>query len=153
MSPQEVPLLRSISGAFPLYFFQSEAYLTRAKVTLTLHTPLQCLSILPEPYASHSFGIGFTTTAAKAGLPPWLFQTLGCWSSNCFTPYIQTPPFILQKVPGMLATASYSHLLPNIARTLQGVLPPSPFYARVHQQPVVPFTAKYCVPHSYAGSI
>ena len=37
--------LHSVSGAFPLYVFQSVAYLTRAKVTLTLCTLPQRLSI------------------------------------------------------------------------------------------------------------
>ena len=96
--------LRSISGASPLHF-QSGDYLTRAKVTSTLRILLQRLSIPTEPYASHSFRIGTATTAAEAGLPPWLIQTLGRWSSNCFTLYIRTPPSILQKVPGMLATS------------------------------------------------
>ena len=35
---------RSISGASPRYVFQSRAYLTRAKVTLTLRTLLERLS-------------------------------------------------------------------------------------------------------------
>ena len=35
----------------------------------------------------------------------WLIQTLGCWSSNCYTLYIWTPLPILQKVTGMLATS------------------------------------------------
>ena len=97
--------LCSISGASPLYVFQSGAYLTRAKVTSTLRTLLQRLSISTELYASHSFRIGTATTAAEAGLPPWLIQTLGRWSSNCFTLYIRTPPSILQKVPEMLASS------------------------------------------------
>ena len=95
--------LRSITGASPLYFFQSGAYLTRAKVTSTLRTLLEHLNIPTEFYASHSFSIGAATTTAKAGLPPSLIQMLGRWSSNCFSLYIQTPSSILQKVPEMLA--------------------------------------------------
>ena len=49
--------LRLVSGASPLYVFQSGAYLTRAKVTSTLHTLLKRLSIPTELYASHSFRI------------------------------------------------------------------------------------------------
>ena len=56
-------------------------------------------------YASHSFRIGTARTAAEAGVRPWLIQTLGRWSSKCFTLYIRTPPSILQKVPRMLATS------------------------------------------------
>ena len=80
--------LRSVSGTSPLYVFHSGAYLTRAKVTSTLCTLLQRFSIPTELYASHSFRIGAATTAAEAGLPPWLIQTLVRWSSNCFTLYI-----------------------------------------------------------------
>ena len=97
--------LRSVNGASPLYVFQSGAYLTKVKVTSTLRTLFQRLSIPTELYASHSFQIGAATTAAEAGLPPWLIQTLGRWSSNCFALYIRTPTSILQKVPGMLAAS------------------------------------------------
>ena len=62
------------SARSPLYVFQSEAYLTRAKVTLTLRTLLQCVSIPTELHASHSFRIGAATTAAEAGLPPWVIH-------------------------------------------------------------------------------
>ena len=109
-SPQEVPLsaFSQLGGrgcTSPLYVFQSGAYLIRAKVTSTLRTLLECLSIPAELYASHSFRIGAATTAAKAGLSPWLIQTLGRWPSNCFSLYIRTPSSILQKVPEMLATS------------------------------------------------
>ena len=97
--------LHSISGASPLYVFQSGAYLTRAKVILNLCTLLQGLSIPTELYAFHSFRIGAATTATEGRLQPWLIQTLGYWSSNCFTLYIQTPPSILEMVLGMLATS------------------------------------------------
>ena len=88
VSPQEVPLSVFHQWHIPLYVFQSGAYLTRAKVTSTLRTLLQRLSIPTELYASHSFWISVASTAAEAGLPPWLIQTLGRWSSNCFTLYI-----------------------------------------------------------------
>ena len=100
--------IRIVTGSAPLYVFSSGLYLTRDKVTTVLRTLLQRLNIPTELYASHSFRIGAATTAAEAGLPPWLIQTLGRWSSNCFTLYIRTPPSILQKVPSMLATASTS---------------------------------------------
>lgn len=65
------------------------------KVTSILRTLLQHLGIPIKLYASHSFRIGATTSAAEAGLPPWLIQTLRQWSSNCFTIYIRTPPSVL----------------------------------------------------------
>ena len=105
--------LHSVSGASPLYVFQSGAYLTRAKVTLTLRTLLRRLSIRTELYVSRSFRISPASTAAEAGLPTWLIQTLRRWSSNCFSLYIRTPPSILQKVPEMLATCVH-HALQDI---------------------------------------
>ena len=100
--------VHAVNGSTLLYVFQSGLYLTSAKVTSTLRTLLPCLSIPTEQYASHSFQIGAATTAAKAGLPPLLIQTLGRWSSNCFTLYIRTPAFIFQQVPTLLASASSS---------------------------------------------
>lgn len=90
----------------PFYIFQSGLYLTRAQVTSKLRLLLKRLHIPTELYASHSFRIGAATTAAEAGLPPWLIQTVGRWSSNCFALYIRTPSSILQKVPGLLANAA-----------------------------------------------
>ena len=75
----------------PFYIFQSGLYLTRAQVTSTLRLLLKCLHIPTELYASYSFRMGAATTAAEAGLPPCLIQTLGRWSSSCFALYIRTP--------------------------------------------------------------
>ena len=98
---------RTVNSTSPLYVFQSGNYRTRAKVTSTLRTILQGLGISTELYASHSFRIGAATTAAGAGLPPWLIQTLGGWSSNYFTLFIRTPPSVLQKVPSLLASSCF----------------------------------------------
>ena len=91
-------------SATPLYFFSTGQFLTRDKVTSILRLLLQRLGFPTECYVSHSFRIGAATTAAEAGLPPWLIQTLGRWSSNCYTQYIRTPASILQTVPAKLAT-------------------------------------------------
>ena len=98
--------MRFFNSTSPLYVFQSGNYLTRAKVTSILRTIFRRLGMPTELHSSHSFRIGAETTAAEAGLPPWLIQTLGRWSSNCFTLYIRTPPSVLQKVPSMLASQS-----------------------------------------------
>ena len=75
----------------PLYLFLTGQFLTRDKITSILCFQLQRLGFAAESYASHSFRIGAATTAAEAGLPPRLIQTLGRWSSNCYTQYIRTP--------------------------------------------------------------
>ena len=97
---------RSFNSTSPLYVFQSGNYLTKAKVTSIHRTIFRPLGMPTELYSSHSFRIGAATTAAEAGLPPWLIQTLGRWSSNCFTLYIRTPPSVLQKVPSLLTSSS-----------------------------------------------
>ncbi|KAL9964522.1 hypothetical protein ACROYT_G028176 [Oculina patagonica] len=97
-------------SATPLYLFSTGQFLTRDKVTSILRILLQRLGFATERYASHSFRIGAATTAAEAGLPPWLIQTLGRWSSNCYTQYIRTPASILQSVPAQLATTQSSPL-------------------------------------------
>ena len=67
--------LRLTSGTSALFIFQSGNYLTRTKATTIICTLLQRLGISSELYASHSFRIGAATSAAEAGLPPWLIQT------------------------------------------------------------------------------
>ena len=84
-SVSQLLALRPTSSVSPLYVFQSGCHLTRAKVTSILYTLLQHLGIPTELYASHSCRIGAPTSAAEAGLPPWLIQTLRWWSSNCFS--------------------------------------------------------------------
>lgn len=46
-------------------------------------------------YSSHSFRIGAATSAALAGLPDHLIQTLGRWSSDAYLRYIRTPTHVL----------------------------------------------------------
>ena len=74
----------------PLYVFHSGLYLTRAKATSVLRLLLQRIGVPTEHYASHSFRIGAATTAAEAGLPPWLNQTLGGGPATAL-PFISEP--------------------------------------------------------------
>ena len=56
-------------------------------------------------FSSLSFHIGTPSTAADIRLPDWLIQTLGRWSSNCFTTYIHTDPNVLANASKHLATS------------------------------------------------
>ena len=75
------------SQSGPLFMFHDGKYLTRDKISKYLKqfiasTPIKNIS-------SHSFRIGAATTAARAGHPRWLIQSLGRWSSDCFRDYIR----------------------------------------------------------------
>ena len=59
----------------PLFaFVQPRQWLTRNNLTTELRTILQHCGLPANNFYSHSFRIGAATTAAKAGLPPWLIQ-------------------------------------------------------------------------------
>ena len=57
-------------------------------------------------FYTHNFRIEAATTAAKAGLPPWLIKVLGRWSSDCYKRYIRTPKCTILEVPRLLANTS-----------------------------------------------
>ena len=79
----------------PLFTWNDGRYLTRASFTTAL------ARIKPQQIptmSSHSFRIGAATTAAAAGHPRWLIQTLGRWSSNCYRQYIRVPQITLEQV-------------------------------------------------------
>ena len=79
----------------PLFTFADGSYLTHQSLTEHLRTLLLSAGHDATVFASHSFRIGAATTAATAGLPDWLIQALGRWSSSCYTTYIHTPPLII----------------------------------------------------------
>ena len=84
-------LRKSLPSNEPLFRFDSGAYLTRNNLTSALRALLQSGDHDPSSYVSHSFRIGAATSAAAAGVPDWLIQTLGRWSSDCFKTYIRCP--------------------------------------------------------------
>ena len=65
--------------------------LTREKLNAVICNLLQQAGCNQSHYASHSFQIGAATTAVAAGLPSWLIQKLGRWSSNAYRSYIHGP--------------------------------------------------------------
>ena len=99
--------LRPVTNEAPLYVFYLKTYLkffvfylTRAKVTSILHLLFQCSGVPTELYASHSFRIGAATTAAEAGLPPWLIQTLSGGCPATASHFTSEPLASFRKFPG-----------------------------------------------------
>ena len=76
--------LRSYHAQSPLFLLVDGTVLTRVKFVTSLRCLLTKVGLQAELYAGHSFRIGAATTAAAAGLPDWLVQTMGRWSSECY---------------------------------------------------------------------
>lgn len=89
----------------PLFHFQSGEALNRSRLTLELRSLLSMGGYCSDEFAGHSFRIGAATSAAKAGLPPWLIKTMGRWSSDCYERYIRTPLSVLTGVSKQLASS------------------------------------------------
>ncbi|VDI03028.1 Hypothetical predicted protein [Mytilus galloprovincialis] len=83
-----LPKLKSVLVGDPLsrIFFISHVKCTLDKLGLS-----------SEKYNGHSFRSGAATTAHKARLEDHLIQTLGRWSSDCYTKYIHTSPDVLRQ--------------------------------------------------------
>ena len=62
--------------------------LTQKKLNRILRNLLQQGGLNHVDCSSHSFRIGAATTAAAAGLPPWLIKALGRWHSDAYLAYI-----------------------------------------------------------------
>ena len=77
--------------------------LTQRQLNAVLRHLLQQAGFNHINYASHSFRIGAATTAAAAGLPPWLIKTLRRWHSDAYLTYIRCPDSVFSAVPQMLA--------------------------------------------------
>ena len=91
--------------AGPLFMWHNGRFLTRSGLATVLHR------IKPthiKNMSSHSFRIGAASTAAAAGHPRWLIQSLGRWSSNCYKDYIRVPPTTLAHVSQSLSSLSVS---------------------------------------------
>ena len=86
----------------PLFTFTNGKWLSRVSLTQELRSALHCCSLRTDHYFTHSFRIGAATTAATAGVPPWLIKVLGRWSSDCYERYIRTPQETLLGIPRKL---------------------------------------------------
>ena len=86
----------------PLFKFANGTFLTRNKLNCFMKSWLSPLHLNANRFSSHSFRIGAASTAAAAGLPSWLIQALGRWSSQCYIRYIRMSPSTISAVPRKL---------------------------------------------------
>ena len=75
-----------------LFNFSDGSPLTRNAFVRQIRTALSLSGIYPAQYSGHSFYIGAATSAAAAGVPDALIQTLGRWKSTVCLNYIKVPP-------------------------------------------------------------
>ena len=87
----------------PFFTFQDGGFLTRSHVAslLTVTFPSQ------PTLNTHSFRIGGASALAAAGVPDYIIQSLGRWTSDSFLRYIRLPRnavrrYQLRMYPGLL---------------------------------------------------
>ena len=91
----------------PLFLFADGSALTRCQFIRYLRFLLEKVGLQAELYAGHSFRIGAATTAAAAGLPDWLIQAMGRWSSECYKRYIRITNHSLHQACREMALVSH----------------------------------------------
>jgi hypothetical protein len=75
--------------AGPLFVHMDGTPLSRTELVQAIREALQASGMDIARFNGHSFRIGATTTAAQAGLPDSLIQTLGRWKSSAFLSYLR----------------------------------------------------------------
>ena len=87
----------------PLFTFRNGKYLTRQDVSSMTKSLLYLVGANPALYSSHSYRIGAATTAAAAGIPESLIQTLGRWQSTAYKTYIRSSPEMISNATKLMA--------------------------------------------------
>ncbi|XP_062583346.1 uncharacterized protein LOC134245102 [Saccostrea cucullata] len=80
----------------PLFIQSDNSALSRNVFIQKMKIMLDKLGLESKNYNGHSFRIGAATTGSKVRLEDHLLKTLGRWSSDCYTTYIQTPLEIIK---------------------------------------------------------
>ena len=80
----------------PLFVDADKSVLSRDHFLTYLHHLLARLGLDTTKFNGHSFRIGAATSAAASGVQDHVIQTLGRWSSTCYTKYIRPQDKSLQ---------------------------------------------------------
>ena len=81
----------NFSPSAPLFLMPSGRALTRSAMLRRLRQVLGALAENPLLYSGHSFRIGAASTAATVGVPTFLIQALGRWTSDAYRRYLRIP--------------------------------------------------------------
>ena len=90
----------------PLFLHANSSLLTWSSLVSAVRSALSDSGLDLSRYMGHSFRIGAATSAALAGLPNSLIQTLGRWKSTAFQRYIRTPRDTLLATSQVLTSAT-----------------------------------------------
>ena len=90
-------------GAGPLFIHQDGTPLSRTQLVSKVRETLSNAGLQVGGFSGHSFCIGAASTAAQAGIPDSLIQTLGRWKSAAFLSYLRTSQQQLLSVSRTLA--------------------------------------------------
>ena len=91
----------------PLFLFADGSALTRCQFIRYLRSLLEKVGLRAELYAGHSFRIGAANMAVAVGLPDWLIQAMGRWSSECYKQYIRITNHSLHQACREMALVSH----------------------------------------------
>ena len=81
----------------PFFILPNGQSLTRRAFIANLRHLLTLLGVQTSSFSGHSLRVGAATSAAAAGLPDHLIQTLGRWNSLSYLRYIRIDDCIIER--------------------------------------------------------
>ena len=90
----------------PLFIMPNGKALSRTELVKRLREVVGAIHLNPAHYSGHSFRIGAASSAAKMGLPAYLIQIFGRWSSSPYQRYIHMPSSTLARALSSFESSS-----------------------------------------------
>ena len=104
----------TLSERSPLFLLQKNQALTRQRVVTFVSYLVRLFGVDRTAFCGHSFRIGGVSSASLAGLAVYEIQMLGCWKTDCYKTYINSPLNALLQFPQCIAkTASITYQYAN----------------------------------------
>ena len=99
--PDQLKVHYVLDGIEHGFVWVDRSPLTAAHVNCYLREILSRAGVSGQ-FSSHSFRIGAATSAAAAGIPDHLIQTLGRWTTQAYLRYIRTAPDMFLSIAPLL---------------------------------------------------